>query len=80
MARFVVVALLVAGCVPGSLQQRHYRYASEDGRRCLSTCTSETYKCFAYCGEGNGPCQANCLRSEDACADACPDLTRVAAP
>lgn len=77
--RLVLLALLF-GCVPASLAQRHYRYTSDDGRRCLSTCKSHAYQCLAYCDAGNGACAANCLSGEDSCADACPDLTRVPEP
>ena len=66
----LALAGLLAGCAtPGPT----YRWSSDQGRACVSTCRSKFYQCRAYCG-GADACESDCAKAEWSCAGACPDV------
>lgn len=65
----LLLLVLLVGCATPPT----YRWSSEQGRACVSTCKSQFYQCQSKCFGSDG-CNASCARAEWYCAGACPDV------
>jgi hypothetical protein len=72
----LAVAVLLSGCATPAPT---YRWSSDRGRACVSTCRSQFYQCRAHCG-GDYACESDCAKGEWSCAEACPDVKVVFPP